>query len=121
MQADQSQTGRQSLNLIAREISAQLIPVWDALDPESRVSPLLASGKLLEGLDPELLVDPWGNALTLEFSASTEIGQSSEEVLATIHSSGQDEEAGSTDDVALAILMDGQIVDAAMIENKKEK
>jgi hypothetical protein len=57
----------------------------------------------------------------LEFSASTEIGQSSEEVLATIHSSGQDEEAGSTDDVALAILMDGQIVDAAMIENKKEK
>ena len=119
MQADKSQTGRKSIEIIARQIAAQLIPIWDEIKPEDRTSPLRASGRLLESLDPNLLIDPWGHPLTLEFAASEETGQGSETVLATIRSSGQDEEAGTQDDLALSILIDGRIVDSALIENRE--
>ena len=119
MQADENQSGRRSIETVARQISVQLIPLWDELDPEDRTSPLSVAGRLLESLDPELLVDPWGHPLTLEFSASEEIERGSEAVLLTIRSSGQDKEAGSGDDVALSILADGRIVDATLIENRE--
>ena len=119
MQADENQSGRRSIETVARQISVQLIPLWDELDPEDRTSPLSVAGRLLESLDPELLVDPWGHPLTLEFSASEEIERGSEAVLVTIRSSGQDKEAGSGDDVALSILADGRIVDATLIENRE--
>jgi len=119
MQADESQKGRRSIEEIARQIAVRLVPIWDGLEPDDRVSPLLASGSLLESLDPNLLVDPWGHPLTLEFSAVEESDQGLDAVLATIGSSGQDEEAGTGDDVTLCILVDGRIIDAALIETRE--
>jgi|GEM_PF-70795 len=116
MQADESQTGRKAIEEIARQIAVRLIPIWDGLEIDDRVSPLLASGRLLESLDSNLLVDPWGHPLALEFSGVEERERGSDAVLATLRSSGQDEEAGTGDDVALCILVDGRIIDATLIE-----
>ena len=118
MQADESRTGRRSIEETARQIAIRLIPIWDELEPDDRASPLLASGRLLESLDPNLLSDPWGHPMTLEFSAIEESGQGLDAVLATLRSGGQDEETGTGDDVALCILVDGRIVDATLTENR---
>ena len=121
MQSARADDGRARFEAVAEEIGGRLAARWAALGGDD-ATPLAASGDLLETLDPKLLVDPWGRAMRLEFTAVSVVPDT-DEMIATLRSDGRDGRRGSDDDIALVILADGQAIDEdiANARNENEK
>ena len=114
MQSARARDGRPKIEAAAKNIAIAIGPVWSevvAEDPSA--TPVGSAGRLLADLDEGLLVDPWDRAMRLEFS--TIAPGDADAALATLRSDGRDGKRGTDDDVALAILADGRVIDEAML------
>ena len=121
MQSARADDGRARFETAAATIGDRLAAGWTELG-DGDATPLAASNELLKQVDPKLLVDPWGRAMRLEFTA-VPVAPGTSEVIATLRSDGRDGRRGNDDDIALAILADGKTIDQdiANARNQSEK
>ena len=121
MQSARADDGRARFETAAATIGDRLAAGWTELG-DGDATPLAASNELLKQVDPKLLVDPWGRAMRLEFTA-VPVALGTSEVIATLRSDGRDGRRGNDDDIALAILADGKTIDQdiANARNQSEK
>lgn len=114
MQSARARDGRPKIEAAAKSIALAIGPGWNEIRSEdASATPVGSAGRLLEGVEDGRLVDPWDRAMRLEFSTIAPDGDDG--VLATLRSDGRDGKRGTDDDVALAILADGSVIDEAIL------
>ena len=109
MQAARAESGRPELEAKATTFADIISRRWSK--NAGNDSPIESASLLLKGITGDELKDPWGGDMTIELSSTSGLTAGTTDVLASIRSLGPDGEAGTRDDIELALRADGTIAD----------